>query len=234
MSRYWPHVSFIVALCLKEALGLAIATKEPAIARAIDGEPTPLAKRAPSYTYYTYSYYTYTSSSSTITYRSDPTGKIIAGVVTTLIIVVLSGIVVFIKKRKQKAKIAKINAGAAAKQGIVPSGNGFHAATPITVPATAYQYQYPAPAPAPGVVMPVPITSPAPSAVPVDAVGQFSNNYRYLITPVLEGKLRTSGWLPTTDPDNISAEDWQTRYGVDAAELAKLKEAYAWQRAMNT
>ncbi|KAG8831477.1 hypothetical protein FRC17_003096 [Serendipita sp. 399] len=260
MSRNWAQAALFATLCAQGTLGVAIATKQAAIT-ASDPEPTPspLAKRA--YTYYSYTYYTYTrtTSSSTITYRSDPTGRIIAGVVTTLVILVIGGLIAIYKKRQQRAKVAK--AVAAAKNAAGTTGaQGVTPMQPITIPAPApYQYpsftgktgsqiaipapvpyQYPAPTgppafpqPAYNQYAPPPGPPSIVSSVPVDAIGQFANNYRYLITVELEGKLRLAGWLPATDPDSISAEYWQTRYGVDASELAKLKEAYAWQRAMN-
>lgn len=54
----------------------------------------------------------------------------------------------------------------------------------------------------------------------------FAQNYRSLISPQLESKLKAAGYLPHLSPGIISEELWRERYGLSDFELAALKEAH--------
>lgn len=63
----------------------------------------------------------------------------------------------------------------------------------------------------------------APVTTPLET---FAASHRELITADLETKLRTAGWSPTQDPNNISEDRWKIEFGVTFFELERLKEAF--------
>ncbi|KIM29886.1 hypothetical protein M408DRAFT_67574 [Serendipita vermifera MAFF 305830] len=59
-----------------------------------------------------------------------------------------------------------------------------------------------------------------------ESISQFCATNRDLISPALEGKLRTARYLPKDNPSEIPAEYWRDSYGVEFFDLKRLQEAY--------
>lgn len=60
-----------------------------------------------------------------------------------------------------------------------------------------------------------------------DELGLWANENRTVISPDLEQKLRGAHYLPSDNPDDISAQDWRDQDGVGYFELRRLRELYA-------
>lgn len=60
-----------------------------------------------------------------------------------------------------------------------------------------------------------------------DAVGIWAEANRYLVSPDLERRLRSAGYLPNHDPERIGEDAWRERYSVSEFELDTLKELYS-------
>ncbi|KAG8822141.1 hypothetical protein FRC17_009645, partial [Serendipita sp. 399] len=58
------------------------------------------------------------------------------------------------------------------------------------------------------------------------ALAQFAQENRSLITEELEMKLQRAGYVPTDDPDSIPEEEWKRDYGVTKFELARLRSLF--------
>jgi hypothetical protein len=63
-----------------------------------------------------------------------------------------------------------------------------------------------------------------PAAPP--ALADFARANRNLISYDLEAKLAAAGYLPTDDPDNLSEQEWITKYNVTVQELESLRRLY--------
>jgi hypothetical protein len=48
-----------------------------------------------------------------------------------------------------------------------------------------------------------------------------------MISPALEAKLIKAHYMPEDDPDEVSAQEWQSEYGVGYFELKRLRQLYA-------
>ena len=56
---------------------------------------------------------------------------------------------------------------------------------------------------------------------------RYASKNRNMISPDLEMKLIKAHYMPEDDPDEISAQEWQTEYGVGYFELKRLRQLYA-------
>lgn len=60
-----------------------------------------------------------------------------------------------------------------------------------------------------------------------DDLSRYTSQNRHIISPELELKLRKAHYLPEDDPDEVPAQEWQSRYGVGYFELKRLRQLYA-------
>lgn len=61
---------------------------------------------------------------------------------------------------------------------------------------------------------------------PNDAVGIWARANRYLISPDLERRLRSAGYTPDYNPDDMDRNIWRNEYGVSPFELETLKRLF--------
>lgn len=71
-----------------------------------------------------------------------------------------------------------------------------------------------------------PIASPENATDDNPLLSRFAADNRDLIPPSMERKLHLAGYLPTDNPNLISEEHWETKYGISKLELTRLNEAF--------
>ena len=59
-----------------------------------------------------------------------------------------------------------------------------------------------------------------------DSMHQWAEDSREFIPPHLESRLRAGGYVPGSNPRNVAADVWLSRFGVTRYELAGLQELY--------
>lgn len=59
-----------------------------------------------------------------------------------------------------------------------------------------------------------------------DSLHRWAEGHRDFVPPHLESRLRAGGYVPESNPSDISMDSWSTRFGVTRYELAGLQELY--------
>ncbi|KAG9033304.1 hypothetical protein FS842_003962 [Serendipita sp. 407] len=58
-------------------------------------------------------------------------------------------------------------------------------------------------------------------------LSRWAQENRAYITPRLKAKLVAARYLPTTNPDSITEEEWERRWGVTKLELTRMRMLYS-------
>ena len=58
-------------------------------------------------------------------------------------------------------------------------------------------------------------------------LASWANANRAFVTEDLESKLSNAGYVPTDDPDDLTEEEWTTKYGLTKLEIVRLRKLYA-------
>jgi cell division septation protein DedD len=58
-------------------------------------------------------------------------------------------------------------------------------------------------------------------------LARFAAAHRDVINENLEARLQAAGYLPTDDPNRLTAEEWRVEYGITKLELRRLQDLYS-------
>jgi cell division septation protein DedD len=67
----------------------------------------------------------------------------------------------------------------------------------------------------------------APSSLFSPELARFAAANRDVINENLEARLQAAGYLPTDDPNRLTAEEWRVEYGITKLELRRLQDLYS-------